>query len=88
MLNVTVFALPTNTPDGDDKAATEGVLYENVDFVSLVNNETYGPPALVAPQRPGASGESSRPLAQVGEKVLYINTNIVPLFEIERASDR
>lgn len=87
MLNVTVFNLPSNTSDGDDKAATEGVVYENVDYVSLVNNETYGPPALVAPQQRGGN-ETSRPLAQVGERVLYVNTNLVPLFEIERVSDR
>lgn len=55
---------------------------EDVDFVSLVNNETFGPPPLVAPNR----GE--QPLAKLEERVLYINTSVVPMFEIVRVSDR
>lgn len=53
-----------------------------VDYVSLVNNQTYGPPALVAPQR---AGEGAR--ANVEDEVLYINTNLVPMFKIVRLHD-
>lgn len=73
MLTVTVYT------DGGD----EGDVFENVDFVSLVNGNTFGPPPLVAP---GKSGES--PTAKVEDRVLYINTHLVPLFEIERVADR
>lgn len=55
---------------------------EGVDYVSLVSPETYGPPALVAPTRGGGG-----PRAVVGERVLYINTRLVPMFEIERVAD-
>ena len=53
-----------------------------VDFVSLVSPETYGPPALVAPNN---KGQGQR--AAVEDRVLYINTALVPFFEIERISD-
>ena len=54
---------------------------EEVDFVSLVSNETYGPPALVAPNK------GQPPTAKVDDRVLYINTSLVPMFLIERISD-
>jgi hypothetical protein len=77
MLDVTIYdmdgaAIATFLDDND----------EGVDFVSLVNNETYGPPALVAPSR----GEG--PVAQLEDEVLYINTNLVPMFKIVRVTDR
>lgn len=74
MLEVTIYSL-----DGTEVATFDGV--DEVDYVSLVNNETYGPPALVAPSR----GES--PLAKIEDEVLYINTNLVPFFKIVRTSD-
>jgi hypothetical protein len=55
---------------------------EAVDYVSLVSNETYGPPALVAPRNGNA------PTAQLHERVLFINTALVPAFDIERVQDR
>jgi hypothetical protein len=64
------------------------LVFEEIDFVSLVNNETYGPPALVAPTpaRPNQPGRS--PDAKVGDRVLYLNTNSALIaFEIERVSD-
>lgn len=60
----------------------EGQVFEEIDYVSLVSPETYGPPALVAPTKGGGG-----PRASVGDRVLYINTRLVPLFEIERVSD-
>ncbi len=73
MLTVTIYPSdPEVEPD----------VIENIDFVSLVNPDTFGPPPLVAPNK-----DSPRPLAKVGERVLYINTSLVPLFEIERTSD-
>jgi hypothetical protein len=53
-----------------------------VNYVSLYNGGTHGPPALVAPRRD--EGRDVRPTAREGERVLYINTSIVPMFEIER----
>jgi hypothetical protein len=70
MLTVTIF---------QDLEDSEGTIHENIDYVSLVSDETYGPPALVAPTR-----DQSGPKARPGETVLYINTKFVPLFEIER----
>ena len=71
MLQVKIFALH------------EGVLCESeeheVDYVSLVNSDTFGPPPLVAPTR-----DRNDPRAHDGDRVLYINTNIVPAFQIER----
>lgn len=55
---------------------------EEFDFVSLINAQTHGPPALVAPFK----GEP--PTAKVEDRVLYINTSLVPMFSIERLSDR
>lgn len=51
------------------------------DYVSLVSDGTYGPPPVVAPTK-----DRPRPLASVGETVLYINPRVVPLFEIRRVS--
>lgn len=68
MLKVSLYESPTD----------EKPLEVEADYVSLVNKDTYGPPPLVAPNR----GEP--PLARPGDVVLYINTNLVPVFEIER----
>ena len=75
MLEVTIY----NT-DGSVAQKFDGD--NEVDYVSLVNNETYGPPALIAPAR---NPNDTR--AAVEEHVLYINTNIVPLFKIIRTTD-
>lgn len=56
------------------------VLY--VKYVSFVNNNTYGPPPLIAPK---AEGHPSR--ADLNEEVLYINTSLVPAFSITRVVD-
>lgn len=63
----------------DQESVDNPNIFEGVDYVSLVSDETYGPPALVAP----AKGEQ-RPRAQVGDRVLYLNTRFVPAWEIER----
>lgn len=74
MLDVTIF-------DGTGKRVTFKD-DDSVDYVSLFCPETYGPPALIAPSR--ASGGAVNARAAVGDRVLYINTNLVPYFEIER----
>jgi hypothetical protein len=73
MLEVTVYSSINET---------DPVIYEGVDYLSLVSDETYGPPALVAP----AKGQPGGPKAQVGERVLYLNTKFIPMFEIVRVS--
>lgn len=73
MLEVTVY---------DSPSQTDPQVFEHIDFVSLISNETYGPPALIAPAR-GGQGPRARP----GDRVLYINTALVPMFEIERIGD-
>ena len=73
MLEVTIY-------DAEGKQTAE---FESVDFVSIVNKDTYGAPPLIAPSK-----DNPRPLAQINDRVLYINTQLVPLFEIERISDR
>ena len=79
MLNVTIY------PDAESLMSDEGgVVFEDYDYVSLVNNETYGPPALIAP--PPRSPHGTAPRAALNDKVLYINTNLIPAFEITRTS--
>lgn len=66
-----------------DEVGGSGTEYPDIDFVSLISEESYGPPALIAPTRnpdPGAR-------ATVGQIVLYLNTKFVPMFSIERESD-
>lgn len=66
--------------DGLDAESMDNpTILEGYDYVSLVSDETYGPPALVAP----AKGES-QPRARPGDRVLYLNTRFVPAWEIER----
>jgi hypothetical protein len=62
---------------------TDPTTYEGVDYLSLVSSETYGPPALVAPAKGAAGG----PKAKVLDRVLYLNTQFVPMFEVVRVSD-
>ncbi len=73
MLTVQLFSM--NTQNG---RLDPGHEYE-VDFVSLVNSETFGPPPLIAPTR-----DRTVALAEDGDKVLYINTDLVPAFTIEK----
>lgn len=83
MLNVTVYtedALADQSPSSSEQPT--GYTFDNIDFVSLVNAETHGPPALVAPGR--NAGPEGRPTARPGQTVLYINTRHVPLWMIER----
>ena len=76
MLNVTLY------PDAD--ALADGTPAEfSVEYVSLVNNQTYGPPALVAPAPHGRDHKRALP----GEQVLYINTNLVPAYVIRELDD-
>jgi hypothetical protein len=80
MLTITIY------PDAETVMSDEGgVIFEDYDYVSLVNNETYGPPALIAP--PPRAPHGAAPRASIGDKVLYINTNLVPVFEIVRTDD-
>lgn len=63
----------------DQDAIDNPNIFEGVDYVSLVSDETYGPPAVITP----AKGEQ-RARAQVGDRVLYLNTRFVPAWEIKR----
>lgn len=76
-LKVTVYTIDSEgTLDYDDRF--------DVDYVSLYNAGTHGPPALVAPGR--ELGHAVQPKARPGDIVLYINTALVPAFTIERGS--
>ncbi len=57
-----------------------GVPFET-DYVSIVNRDTFGPPPLIAPK------EGQRPLASVGQRVLFVNTAVIEAFVVERVSD-
>lgn len=70
MLRVEVYSTPTD-PDPEE---------HEVEYVSLVNSGTYGPPPLVTPAAIQAAA------ADPGEVVLYINTSLVPLFTITKIS--
>ena len=54
------------------------MIVSEVDYVSLVNSDTFGAPPLIAPK------EGQRPLASEGQTVLFVNTSVVQAFEIER----
>ena len=62
--------------------AEDEVLEDDVDFVSLYNGGTHGPPALVAPGRESGAAVAAR--AKVGDTVMFINTSLVPAFTVER----
>lgn len=66
-----------------DEAGEEIEEFPGMDFVSLISDESYGPPALIAPTR--SPDPAAR--ATVGQIVLYLNTKFVPMFTIERESD-
>jgi hypothetical protein len=70
MLKVKVYPAPDVEPDEFE-----------VDFVSLVSDESYGSPALVAPK------DGRAPTARPGQSVLYINTNFVPFWVITRGEE-
>ena len=70
-------------PDLQAIADDEGNLIDDeVDFVSLYNGGTHGPPALVAPGRESGTPVPTR--AIIGDIVMYINTALVPAFTAER----
>jgi hypothetical protein len=64
---VTVYNDPEDFPDD-----------EVYDYISFINSETHGIPALLS-SRAGASVE-----AESGEKILYVNTTLIPLMEVEK----
>lgn len=69
-------------PDAEAIGEDDSTTFTAIDFVSFVNEGTFGPPALVAPS-PKEPGRP--PLARPGQRVLYINTSLIPLFSIERS---
>lgn len=78
-LTVTIY------PDADAISEDDATTFHDVDFVSFVNEGTFGPPALVAPGRPPTpNSRPAPPTARPGQEVLYINTSLVPLFKISR----
>lgn len=60
-------------------AENEPEVLEDVDYVSFINESTYGPPPLIAPAK-----RPEEPRAGAGDSVLYVNTNLVPAVQIER----
>lgn len=83
MLALTIYSVaPGDSVTDPDLVA---VHEDTVEYVSLYNGETHGPPALVAPGR--VQGAAVPPLARSGDSVFYINTALVPAFKIERLDD-
>lgn len=72
MLNVTVWPL------GSDKDS-DGIEFSAVDYLSLINNETYGKPPLITAD-PGRDAAMARP----GQRVLYINPATIAAVEVEK----
>jgi hypothetical protein len=70
--------------NSDGELVEDDQPYE-VNYVSLFNAGTHGPPALVAPGR--EQGQNVAPRARPGESVLYINTGSIPAYKIERGED-
>lgn len=73
-LEVTLF-------NGDGEPIAEFIGEDSVEYVSLVSADTYGKPALVAPDSSGG------PRSTYNDRVLYINTRFVPFFEIVRVQN-
>jgi hypothetical protein len=63
-------------------ADSEEVIEFECQYVSLVNQATYGAPPLVAPTK-----DSDVPRAKLDDGVLYINTALVPMWMIKRVKD-
>lgn len=72
MLNVTVWPLGSTKED-------EGIEFENIDFLSLINNDTYGKPPLIT-----AEAGSERAMARDGATVLYLNPATIAAVEVEK----
>lgn len=72
MLNVTVWPLGSSVEDD------EGLEFENIDFLSIINNDTYGKPPII-------TGEAGQPAtARPGQRVLYINPATIAAVEVEK----
>ena len=67
MPRVTVYSTPDEFPEELD-----------VDYVSFINPETHGIPALLS-SRAGTQTE-----AESGQTILYVNTALVPLMEVTK----
>lgn len=52
------------------------------EYVSLINQSTYGPPPVIAPTTAKVTADGPR--ATQGQTVVYINTALVPVFSIAR----
>lgn len=81
MLEVTLYSYDP-TAEENSFLAEDSV---TVDYVSYVNSETHGAPALVAPGRVG--GQNVPTVAKSGDEVFYINTSFVPAWRIKRLDD-
>lgn len=81
MLEVTIKFKDENDDvlDQDEQTVEQPV---ETDFLSWINGNTYGPPALIA----GPEGKSGTKAA-IGERVLFVNTESVKTVEVERISD-
>lgn len=72
MLNVTVWPLGASKED-------ERIEFENIDFLSLINNDTYGKPPLITADI-GSDTATARP----GSTVLYLNPATIAAVEVEK----
>jgi hypothetical protein len=84
-LEVSLFPTATEV-DGSDEGALDAIeagdhspaVVYTAEYVSLINDSTFGVPPLVAPK------DGNPPLAALHDRVLFINTSRVAAFLIER----
>lgn len=75
MLDATLYSF-------DEEGDLKSHHVEDIDYVYIINDTTWGPPALVAPSK-----DSRTPVCRPGQTVLYINSRLVPAFDVTREEE-
>jgi hypothetical protein len=73
-LNADITIYPISEP-GEDAAETVEFRAEEYDYLSLINEGTYGIPPLVT--KTEQRGEEKPPVAGAGDTVLYVNPGAI-----------
>lgn len=59
----------------------ESLEFENIDFLSFINGETYGKPPLITGDE---EGSTARAIAREGQIVLFVNPANVAAVEVHK----